>query len=52
MLELYLNSRPRQQNSSSMDLTWVPSNYKRTTHTSQTIGPSRLGGNTSKQILV
>ena len=48
MLELYLNSRPRQRNSSSMDLTWVSSNSKRTTQTSQIIGPSKLGGKPSR----
>jgi len=26
MLELYLNSRPRRENSFNMELTWVPSN--------------------------
>lgn len=35
-----------------MDLTWVSSNSKRTTQTSQIIGPSKLGGKPSRQILV
>ena len=52
MLELYLNSRPRLGNSSSMGLTWFPSNSQRTTQSSQTTGPSRLGGNARRQVLV
>jgi len=52
MLELYLNSKPKRGNSSSIELTWVLNNSKRTTQTSQAAGPSRLGGNASRQILV
>jgi hypothetical protein len=52
MLELYLNSKPKRGNSSSIELTRVLNNSKRTTQTSQTAGSSRLGGNARRQILV
>jgi hypothetical protein len=52
MLELYLNSKPKRGNSSSIELTWVLNNSKRTTQTLQAAGPSRLGGNVRRQILV
>jgi len=52
MLELYLNSKPKRGNSSSIELTRVLNNSKRTTQTSQTAGSSRLCGNARRQILV
>jgi hypothetical protein len=52
MLELYLNSKPKRENSFSIELTRVLNNSKRTTQTSQAAGPSRLGGNARRQILV
>ena len=52
MLELYWNSRPRRENSSSMELTQFPSNSQRTTQASQTAGPSRLGDNANRHVLV
>jgi hypothetical protein len=45
MLELYLNSKPKRGNSSSIELTRVLNNSKRTTQTSHAAGPSRLCGN-------
>jgi hypothetical protein len=51
MLEPYLKSRPRQENSSSIELTWASSNSQRTTKV-LLVDPSRLGGNASRQILV
>jgi hypothetical protein len=50
MLELYLNSRPKRENSYSMELTWILSNSHRFTQTSRTTSPSMLGGNASRQI--
>jgi hypothetical protein len=50
MLDLYLNSRPRRENSYSMELTWVLSNSHRFIQTSRTTSPSMLGGNASRQI--
>ena len=52
MLELYLNSRPRRENSSSIKLTWIPSNSQRITQALQTTDPCKLGRNASRQILV
>ena len=50
MLEIYLNNKLRQENSFSMELTWFPSNFQKTTKTSLTDDPSRLDGNNSRQI--
>jgi uncharacterized protein (DUF2132 family) len=52
MLDLYLNSRHRRGNSSSIELTWFSSNSQRTTQVSQIANSSRLGGNVSRQVLV
>jgi len=35
-----------------MELTWFSSNSQRTTQVSQIVGPSRLGGNVSRQVSV
>jgi hypothetical protein len=50
MLDLYLNSRLKRENSYSMELTWILSNSHRFTQTSRTTSPSMLGGNASRQI--
>ena len=48
MLELYLNSISRRENSYSMELTQVLSNSQRSRQTSSTTSPSRLSGNGSR----
>jgi len=52
MLKLYLNSRSRRENSSSIELTWFLSNSQRTTQTLRTNDPSRLYGNDNRQVSV
>ena len=51
MLELYLNSKSRRGNSSSIEQTRVLNNSQRTTQTSQAAGQSKLDGNAGRQIL-
>jgi hypothetical protein len=50
MLEIYLNNKLRQENSFSMELTWFPSNFQKTTKTSLADNLSWLDGNYSRQI--
>jgi len=50
MLEIYLNNKLRRENSFSMELTWFPNNFQKTTKTSLADDPSRLDGNNSRQI--
>jgi hypothetical protein len=52
MPELYLNSRHRRRNSSSIELTRFSINFQRTTQASQTVGLSKLGDNASWQVLM